>query len=152
MNVLRIDHVALAVKDLAVAEENFCKRLGATKLLEKTREDMGYVVSYLKWGESILTLVQPITPECFVNKHLDKFGEGLHHMGIEVDNLEKAEEYYVSQGGKVGPKEVIEGVRKEFVVPPKYNNGVLLQVIEYADAYKGNAPERYAKLAIDGNL
>lgn len=152
MNVLRIDHVALAVKDLAVAEENFCKRLGAIKLLEKTRNDMGYVVSYLKWGESVLTLVQPITPECFVNKHIDKCGEGLHHMGIEVDNLEEAEEYYISQGGKVGPKEVIEGVRKEFVVSPKNNNGLLLQVIEYAECYKGTAPERYEKLASDGKL
>lgn len=152
MNVLRVDHIAIAVKSLEIAEENYCKKLGAIKILEKKREDMGYTVSYLKWGESVLTLVQPDTPECFVNRHLDKCGEGLHHMGIEVDNLEEAEAHFISQGGKVGPKEIVEGVRKEFVVSPKYNNGVLLQVIEYEESYKGNAPQRYEKLARDGKL
>lgn len=152
MKVRRVDHVALAVKDLEESEKLFCGRLGAKKILQKVREDMGYVVSYLEWGEDIVTLVQPITPECFINKHLGKYGEGLHHMGIEVENLGEAEKQVLATGGKIGPRETIAGVRSEFVLPPKYNNGLLLQVIEYTDTYKGPAPQRYQKLAQDGHL
>ena len=153
MKVLRIDHVALAVKDLQEAENNFVNRLGAEKLLSVTRKDTKYTVTYLKWGESTLTLVHPDDPSCFVQKDIDRRGEGLHHMGIEVDNLDDAEAFYIAAGGKVGPKETIEGVRREFVVAPKNNQGLLLQVMEFFPPYKDQpAPVRYGKLAKDGKL
>ena len=152
MQVTRIDHVAIAVNDLEEAEKNFCGRLGAKKILQKTRDDMGYVVAYLEWGASVITLVQPTTPKGFIRKHIDKFGEGLHHMGIEVEDLTEAERELIGAGGEIGFTEEIPGVRKEFVVPPRGNNGVLVQVIEYAAKYKGTAPDRYKKLADDGCL
>ena len=153
MNVKVIDHVALAVKDLKAAEDNYINKLGAVKLLTHTRLDTLYTVTYLKWGTSCLTLVQPDDPKCFVQKDIDKKGEGLHHMGIEVDNLAEAEEYFRQQGGIVGPKETIDNVRTEFVVAPKNNHGLLLQVMEFFPPYKNmNPADRYALLAIDGLL
>ena len=153
MNVLRIDHVALAVTNLEEAEDNFVNKLGARKLLTVTRKDSKYTVTYLKWGESTLTLVRPDDPSCFVQKKKKKKGIGLHHMGIEVDDLDAAEADFIAAGGKVGPKETIEKVRREFVVAPKNNQGLLLQVMEFFEPYKDQpGPERYAKLADNGLL
>lgn len=153
IKVLRIDHIAMAVIDLKVAEEDFEKRLGAEKMLSVKREDTQYTVSYMKWGESCLTLVQPDKPTCFIQKDIDKKGEGLHHMGIEVDNLDEAEAHFIAAGGKVGPKETVPGVRTEFVVTPRNNHGMLLQVIEFFGPYKDvAAPVRYSLLAKDGHL
>ena len=153
MKVLRIDHVALAVNDLQEAEDNFINRLGAEKLLTVKREDTKYTVTYLKWGESTLTLVHPDDPSCFIQRDIDRRGAGLHHMGIEVDDLDDAEAFFRAAGGTVGPKETIENVRREFVVPPKNNQGLLLQVMEFFEPYKDqSAPERYGKLAKDGLL
>lgn len=74
-------------------------------------------------------------------------------MGIEVEALADAEAFFVAAGGKVGPKETIDGVRSEFVVAPKNNFGLLLQVMEFYGPYKDKpAPVRYAQLAKDGLL
>ncbi len=153
MKVYRIDHIALAVNDLEAAESNFINKLGAEKMLSVTRSDTKYTVTYLAWGDSCLTIVHPDSPESFIQKDIDRKGEGLHHLGIEVEDLDKAEAWFVEQGGKVGPKETIPGVRREFVVPPRNNNGLLLQVMEFFGEYKNKpAPVRYRMLAEDGHL
>ncbi len=153
MKVLRIDHIAMAVTDLEAAERNFIDKLGAEKLLTVTRADTKYSVSYMKWGESCLTLVHPDDPTCFVQRDIDRKGEGLHHMGIEVEDLAAAKAHFAAAGGKIGPEETIPGVRSEFVVAPKHNHGLLLQVMEFYGPYKDKpAPVRYALLAEDGHL
>ena len=153
MKVLAIDHIALAVSDLDAAKHNFCDMLGAEFILEHKREDTMYTVAYTAWGSECLTLVHPDDPRCFIQKAIDAKGEGLHHMGIEVDDLDAAEAEFISKGGKVGPKETIPGVRREFVVAPKNNCGLLLQVMEFMPPYKGIAPAaRYRMLAEDVNL
>jgi methylmalonyl-CoA/ethylmalonyl-CoA epimerase len=153
MKVLRIDHIAMAVSNLQEAEKNFVDKLGAEKMLSVTRADTKYTVTYMAWGDSCFTIVHPDSPDCFVQKDIDRKGEGLHHLGIEVEDLDEAEAWFVEHGGKVGPKETIPGVRREFVVPPKTNNGLLVQVMEFFGEYKNvPAPVRYRQLAKDGHL
>ncbi|MBQ3403793.1 MAG: VOC family protein [Oscillospiraceae bacterium] len=153
MKVLCIDHIAVGVDNIAEAEANF-KRIGCIPLLTNHRDDTKYTVEYTAWGESCLTLVQPDDETCFVYKDMTRRGgQGLHHMGIEVEDINEAEKFFVENGGKVGPKETIEGVRTEFVVAPKNNSGVLVQVMQFFPPYAGKTPaERYAMLAKDGKL
>ena len=153
MKVLCIDHVAIAVKDLDAAMDHFITQLGAEHIMSSTRTDTLYTAAYMGWGESCFTLVRPDDPKCFVQKDIDRRGEGLHHIGIEVDDLDAFEAHFADQGGVVGPKETIEQVRREFVISPKHNHGVLMQVMEFFPPYKGMKPaKRYAQLAKDGLL
>lgn len=153
MKVVQTDHIAIAVKDRAQASENFCDRLGGVEILRAVSESIGYSVTYFDWGGTVFTMLSPDREDNFVTKDIARRGEGLHHMGIEVENLEAAEKQLVAKGGVVHHYEKMDGIRKGFVIAPKGNNGILLQVLEYEPQYKGmTAADRYRLLSKTGKL
>jgi methylmalonyl-CoA/ethylmalonyl-CoA epimerase len=89
-NIKRIDHVAIAVKDVDQAVAQYQGLLNATHVRTETlREKAGMVrVAYMQIGENILSLVQSLEPDGFIHQHIARHGEGLHHLGLEVDDLE----------------------------------------------------------------
>ena len=88
-SIKRIDHVAIAVRDADQATAQYVKLLNAVHIrTEVLREKAGLVkVAYLQIGENVLSLVQSLDADGFINRHIDKHGEGLHHMGLEVDDI-----------------------------------------------------------------
>lgn len=90
-SIKRIDHVAIAVRDADQACAQYVALLNAVHIRTETLiEKAGPVkVAYLQIGENVLSLVQSLEPGGFIEKHIEKHGEGLHHMGLEVDDLDE---------------------------------------------------------------
>ncbi len=132
MHVKRIDHLAIAVKDVNQATEIFVKLLNAhhirtTILVEKA----GTVkISYVQIGENILSLIQSVEKEGFVSKFIEKRGEGIHHLGLEVDNLDEFINSAEFQGFEIPLMDEFSN-RREVVLRPKETNGVVLQIMEW---------------------
>ena len=82
--IKRIDHVAIAVRDVDQAVKQYVGLLNAKHVrTEVLHEKAGDVkVAYMQIGENILSLVQSIEADGFINQHIAKHGEGLHHMGL----------------------------------------------------------------------
>ena len=153
MKVKGIDHICIAVKDMAAAEDHFIRLFGAEKILNIVRDDTHYTGTYLKFGDSILTLACPTSPESHVARFIERRGEGLNHMGIEVTDREAAKAEFLAHGGVLGPEETVPNVRSEFAPSVKSNYGLVLQVIEYEAPYRDMAPvERYEQLKKDDLL
>lgn len=130
--IKRIDHVAIAVRDADQATEQFVKLLNAVPIrTEVLREKAGSVkVSYLQIGENVLSLVQSMDADGFINQHIVKHGEGLHHMGLEVDDLEAFIEDVESKGFRIPLRDEFSN-RSEVVLRPKDAAGVVLQIVEW---------------------
>ena len=129
--IKRIDHIAFAVKDAAVTRERLEKVYGAKFITEDKNEKGQYRVLIFQLGEDLITLLESTSPEGFVAKHIEKFGEGVQHIGVEVDSLEKAKEIFAAQGLKYAPGSDVSGVRQEVILGARSAFGTNLQVTEY---------------------
>src|SRR5512141_2922484 len=117
--IRRIDHVAIAVRDADQATQQFVNLLNAIPIrTEILREKAGTVkVSYLQIGENVLSLVQSMEADGFINQHIAKHGEGLHHMGLEVDDLQEFIEEVEGKGFKIPLRDEFTN-RREVVLRP----------------------------------
>ena len=148
--VKKVDHIALAVKSIADSRTWFETVYGATYLGQKLNSDQEYIVAYFLMGESLITMLEGTSPESFVTQHIEKRGEGLQHMGIEVDNLDEFLANAEALGARVSAKRTLEGVRKEALISPKSAFGLILQPIEWLGDLK-NEPH-HSRIVKAGGL
>jgi methylmalonyl-CoA/ethylmalonyl-CoA epimerase len=85
----RLDHVAIAVHDTAVALRHFSERLGLPVVHTDELDAPPVTLTYLDAGNVYLQLVSP-RRECDLSRWLDENGEGLHHVCFAVDDVSAA--------------------------------------------------------------
>ncbi len=137
----KIDHIAIAVRNLKESRKRFEDLLGAKFIVEAPNEKDGYRVAIFRVGENIFSMLEPTSPESFVAKHIERYGETMQHMGIEVDDIKQFMAHLQSQGVKLSNYTEVPGVRKEVLVGPKNPLGVILQVFEWLGEYRNATPE-----------
>ncbi|KKM10057.1 hypothetical protein SY88_15540 [Clostridiales bacterium PH28_bin88] len=139
--IKRVDHISFAVKNLEEAVKK-CERLyGGKFILEKVNEKGQYRVAIVQVGENLFSFLESTHPEGFVAKHIEKFGESIQHMGVEVDNLDEAVKTLAAEEVKVSNFEEVEGVRREALVSPRHGFGVVLQLMEWLGDFKNASQE-----------
>lgn len=131
MPVKRVDHIAIAVRSIAESRTTFEKLYGAEYFGQAENPAGQYVVAYFRWGENMITMLEGQTPESFVTQHVDKRGEGIQHVGVEVDDLDAFLAQLEAGGARVSNRTTVEGIRKEALVSPRSAFGIILQPIEW---------------------
>lgn len=139
--VTRIDHVAIAVRDLDASRRAFEDLYGAAFLGEAVNDEGQYRLAYFRLGESMVTMLQGTTPESFVTKHVETRGEGIQHLGLEVDDLEAFLARLEAGGARVTNRKTIAGVRAEALVSPRSAFGIILQPIEWLGDLRNAPPD-----------
>jgi methylmalonyl-CoA epimerase len=140
--IRRIDHVAIAVENLGDASNVLTSKFGAKFLRQIDNEKEKYTVSYFQLGENIFTLLQPTSEDSFIAEHIRQRGQGLHHLGLEVDGLEEFVAELEAKGVKVPLKELEGTERKEVVISPRNVFGVVLQLVEWLDGSDASLEKR----------
>lgn len=138
--IQKIDHVAIAVKDGAAAQKRLEALFGARLLVEQVNEKDQYRVRIFSLGENLVSILETTSPEGFVAKHIERFGEGVQHLGVEVDSLDEALKRFDETGTRYSAFQEIDGVRKEVLVSARNGFGVILQVMEWLGEFKAAAP------------
>ena len=146
-SIKRIDHVAIAVRDADQATRQYVNLLNAVHIrTEILREKAGPVkVSYLQIGENVLSLVQSMEPDGFINQHISKHGEGLHHMGLEVDDLSGFIDEVQSKGYTIPLRDEFSN-RSEIVLRPRDAAGVVLQILEWKGGSDASVEDRIERI------
>jgi 4-hydroxyphenylpyruvate dioxygenase-like putative hemolysin len=88
---------------------------------------------------------QSLEPDGFINQHIDRHGEGLHHLGLEVDDLTAFVTNVESQGYRIPLRDEFSN-RVEVVLRPKDANGVVLQVLQWKDGGGDTVEERIERI------
>jgi methylmalonyl-CoA/ethylmalonyl-CoA epimerase len=87
--MMRIDHVGIAVADIAGASSFLTDVLGLeVDGPEVTLTDQSVKVRFLRAGDDRVELLAPTDEDGVLARFLDKHGEGLHHLCFEVDDIE----------------------------------------------------------------
>ena len=151
--IKRIDHVAIAVKNCDESTRKYVKLLNAEHIRTTIISEKGgpIKVSYLRIGESIISLVQSLEEDGFINKHMQKHGEGLHHLGLEVDDLDSFIKELQHKGYDIPLHDEFSN-RKEIVLHPKDAAGVILQLIEWKGVVGETVEERIKRILEFDNL
>ena len=128
----KILHIAIAVKDIEASKKLFALISNATASETTVVSDQKVKVCFIETGETKIELIQPIEGNIGVAKFLEKRGEGLHHICLEVSDIELALADYKSRGFRLideVPRIGAEGHRVAFV-HPQSTNGVLIELVE----------------------
>jgi methylmalonyl-CoA epimerase len=134
--VKKIDHVAIAVRSIDESRKTFEAIYGARYLGQKENVDQHYIVAYFLMGENLITMLEGTSPESFVSQHVEKRGEGIQHVGVEVEDFDAFIAHAEALGAKVSGARTIEGIRKEALISPRSAFGIILQPIEWLGALK----------------
>src|SRR5579872_1213790 len=87
MTILRLNHTAIAVRDIAEAIDRFQRLLGGELTARQVVETQKVEVAFLDYGEDQLELISPTAADTGVAKFLARRGEGLHHVAFTVDDI-----------------------------------------------------------------
>jgi len=130
----RIDHVAIIVRNIEQALAFYRDTLGITPSEIKEVPTEQVRIAFLPMGGpggSEIELIEPTVPGSTLTKYLEKRGEGLHHICLEVDNIDEALKEMKDRGAPVldqQPRVAAEG--RAIFLHPKGTSGVLLELIE----------------------
>lgn len=127
----KIDHLGVAVKSIAEAR-GFYEALGLRVTHEETVEQERVKTAMLPVGESRVELLEPTEEDSPVGKFLAKRGEGLHHVALQVEDIEAAMESLKAWGAKLIQDKVQVGAGGHlyFFVHPSSAGGVLVEIVQ----------------------
>jgi methylmalonyl-CoA epimerase len=136
--VKRIDHVAIVVRDLEATLRFYRDTLGIapSHILDFPRE--GVKIAFLPLGGpggSEIELLEPTDHAGGVARFLEKRGEGLHHLCLEVEDIDEALAELTAAGAAVldtEPRPTAEG--RGIFLHPKGTGGVLLELVQREDS------------------
>ena len=129
----KLNHIAIVVKDIDQALAVYRDAIGL-HLENVTEEPADAVrVAYLPTATGEIELIQPTTPDSGVAKYLAKKGEGLHHICLEVDDIEATTCQMTERGMQVlGEVRTNKRGDKYIFVHPKSAHGVLIELYQAA--------------------
>ena len=130
MKATKIDHLGIAVRD-ADAAARIYQTLGLSSAKTVEVPDQKVRVAFIPIGDSTIELVQPTSEDSPVARHLAKRGEGLHHLAVQVDDIEAALSELRAAGVELidaVPRRGAEG-RIAFL-HPKSTGRVLIELVE----------------------
>ena len=126
----KIEHLGIAVKDLAASEQIFTDLLGEAPYKREEVESEKVITSFFSVGESKIELLQATGDESPIAKFIEKKGEGIHHIAFAGDDVQAEIERLTELGYSMihnKPKEGADGKLIAFM-HPKSSNRVLVEL------------------------
>jgi methylmalonyl-CoA epimerase len=128
----KINHLGIAVKSLERASALWENVLGLKKVGEEYVPEQNVKVAMFQIGESKIELLEPTKPDSPIGKFLEKKGEGIHHIALEVEDIEatlaelkKNDAPLIDEKPRIGA-----GGHKIAFLHPKGFNSVLIELLE----------------------
>ena len=128
----KIEHIGIAVKNLAEANQLYSMLLNTKPYKEEAVESEGVTTSFFEVGESKIELLAATREDSAIAKYIEKRGEGIHHIAFYVDNIEDEIERLQQEGFKLLNDQPKRGAdqKKIAFLHPKSAHGVLVELCE----------------------
>ncbi|MGQ9567252.1 MAG: methylmalonyl-CoA epimerase [Anaerolineae bacterium] len=127
----KVHHIGIVVKDLEEAVRDYAGMLGVAPGGTHEVPKQGVRVAFFPVGESRIELVQPTDPESGVSRFLEKRGEGIHHLCLEVEDIRATLADLKAKGVRLIDEEPRQGAEGLVAfVHPASMHGVLLELVQ----------------------
>ena len=133
MKISRIEHLGIAVQNIAEVLPYYTDVLGLEFYKEEVVEDQKVKTAFLKVGEVKIELLEPTCPESTIQKFLDNGSRGIHHVAFKVeDGVTEALAQCEANGIRLidkAPRGGADGLKIAFL-HPKSTCGILTELCE----------------------
>ena len=128
----KIEHIGIAITDLKKSEDLFEKLLGKKPYKKEEVASEGVVTSFFKIGNQKIELLKGNNSESPIQKFIEKRKEGVHHIALHVDSIQKEVERLENLGFEFISTIPKKGADNKMIVflHPKTTNGVLVELCE----------------------
>ena len=127
----KINHIGIAVNSIEEAVKLYTDVLGLKLKDVEVVADQKVKTAIIPVGESKIELLESTDPEGVIAKYIEKRGEGIHHLALEVTNLQDALDTLAKQGVALidqKPRNGVEGTSIAFLHPK--GTKVLIELVE----------------------
>jgi len=128
----RVEHIGIAVKDLDKANKLYEKLLGIAPYKQEEVKSEHVITSFFQIGETKIELLKATSKKSAIHKHIDKRGEGMHHIAFEVEDIYAEMERLRKEGFQILNEHPKYGADNKLVcfIHPKSANSVLIELCQ----------------------
>jgi len=128
----RLNHVAIAVKDLVSSTRLYRETLGAKVSAPLPQPDHGVTVVFIELPNTKIEPLEPLGEASPIAKFLEKNADGgIHHICYEVDDILAARDHLIGQGARIlgtGEPKIGAHGKPVLFLHPKDFNGTLIEL------------------------
>lgn len=130
LNMQKVEHIGIAVKNLASTIPLFEKLLNSPCYKTEMVETEKVNTAFFRQGETKIELLESTDPEGVIARFIEKKGEGLHHIAFDVTDIESEMKRLQGEGFVLLNDKPKQGADNKLVcfLHPKYTNGVLVEL------------------------
>ena len=127
-----LEHIGIAVKELAVSVPLFEKLLNSPCYKTETVESEAVRTAFFQTGQTKIELLESMTPDGVIARYVEKKGEGIHHLAFSVDDIHAEMKRLQAEGFVLLNAEPKKGADNKLVcfLHPKGTNGVLIEICQ----------------------
>lgn len=119
----KFDHIGIAVRSIADARPFFEDVLGAKFRFESNNPSGDFRVAIFDFHDFCIELLEPVNPDGFLARFLEKRGEGIHHITLQTADLGQQVEAMEAKGIRI-----VDKTDNDAFISPKSAHGVLIQL------------------------
>ncbi|MFH1639010.1 MAG: methylmalonyl-CoA epimerase [Chloroflexota bacterium] len=130
--IKRVHHVAIAVTNIDEALKLYENLFGVKVSKIEAVPEQGVKAAMITMGDGgEIEFLEPIDPNCGVAKFLENKGEGIHHICLEVDDIDKTLSSLAEKGCQLIDKKSRKGLAGQIAfLHPKSTEGVLIELAQ----------------------
>jgi len=130
--ITKINHIGIAVNSINDAVKLYTDVLGLKVQDIEVIEDQRARTAIIPVGDSKIELIESTDPEGTIAKYIESRGEGLHHLALEVSNIQEALGAMVNKGITLIDEKPRKGVGNSNIafLHPKSTGRVLIELVE----------------------
>ena len=126
-----IDHVGVAVRDIHAALRFFQDNFGAPPSEVAELDDQGVRATLVQVGQTRLELLEPLNKNTTVGRFIERRGEGLHHLALNVDDISGKLRILEAQGVELLDRQPREGLSGDIAfIHPRAVFGILTELVQ----------------------
>jgi len=128
----KIEHLGIAVKDLAASEKIFADLLGVQPYKREEVASEHVITSFFQCGESKIELLQATHADSAIARFLEKNKEGIHHIAFDVTDIYVEIERLKGLGYVMIHEQPKDGADNKIIafLHPKSTNSVLVELCQ----------------------
>jgi methylmalonyl-CoA/ethylmalonyl-CoA epimerase len=126
----RLEHIGIAVKDLAISIPLFEKLLNRNCYKKETVESENVLTAFFQAGDTKIELLESTTEDGVIARFVEKKGEGIHHVAFEVPDITAEMKRLVEAGFVLLNETPKPGADNKMVcfLHPKSTSGILIEL------------------------
>ncbi len=129
--IKRVDHIGLVVQSTEESLALLSKLFGFEAEESRTEDEAGFKSTHVSKGDVTFELLEPIGSQGMIQRFLEKRGGGLHHISIQVDDLESEMKRLKEIGVQFSSDEpATVSDTKVVFIHPRSTNGLLIELIQ----------------------